>query len=242
MSTYTPLYVSNDALPPSYTTGSLFKYAKDCNYWAAAVVGNWATRFYRYIREDVEATQAAIEPPLALQTEESETQALARLATGDMDGAADVLRLQAEAAAGVALSTWNTLFDFLIARYRDGYKVKDMLSPLFEQEYLFYPLWWLELSGFFNHSLTMKDPEPLPGVAAAQGEKGKGKKKKASQLLGLLELPPGGGGGGVGEGKEGVATSVVVVMVGFVAGLSMAVGFWLGRTWTQREAYTTLRF
>ncbi len=236
MSTYTPLYVANDALPPSYTTGSLFKYAKDCNYWAAAVVGNWATRFYRYIREDVQATQAAIEPPLALQMEESETQALARLATGDMDGAAEVLRLQAEAAASVALATWTDLFEFLIARYRDGYKVKDMLSPLFEQEYLFYPLWWLEISGFFNHTLTMKDPEPLPAAGSSQKGKKRKEKKKTSQQLGLLELPP-----GVEGGREGVAPSVVVVVVGFVAGLSMAVGFWLGRTWTQREAYTTLR-
>ena len=36
-------------------------------YWAAAAVGNWATRFYKYIRVDVEEQQIALELPLLEQ-------------------------------------------------------------------------------------------------------------------------------------------------------------------------------
>jgi hypothetical protein len=37
-------------------------------------VGNWASRFYRFIRQDVEAAQAMLEPALATATEDAETQ------------------------------------------------------------------------------------------------------------------------------------------------------------------------
>ena len=30
-------------------------------------------------------------------------------------------------------------------------QVKDLTAPLFAQEYLFYPLWWLRVSGFFDN-------------------------------------------------------------------------------------------
>jgi len=33
-------------------------------YWGAAAVGNWATRFYKYIRVDVEAKQREVEDPV----------------------------------------------------------------------------------------------------------------------------------------------------------------------------------
>jgi len=107
MSTYTPLYVASTSLPPSYTQGSLFQYTDTCNYWAAASVGNWATRFYRYIRQDVEAAQQSLEAPLFHEAETSDSQAMAMLATGDMEGAREVLAEQAGKAAEVALRTWN---------------------------------------------------------------------------------------------------------------------------------------
>ena len=46
--------------------------------------------------------------------------------------------------------TWLDLFEMLIAKYRDGYRVKDMTSPHFQQDYLFYPKWWLMVSGFYT--------------------------------------------------------------------------------------------
>ena len=30
-------------------------------------------------------------------------------------------------------------------------QVQDLTAPLFAQEYLFYPLWWLRVSGFFDN-------------------------------------------------------------------------------------------
>jgi hypothetical protein len=50
------------------------------------------------------------------------------------------------------LDTWHELFETLVAKYRDGYKVPDLTSAVFTQEYLFYPKWWLQLAGFFKVS------------------------------------------------------------------------------------------
>lgn len=156
---------------------------------------------------------------------QKQQQALALLATGDMEGCSATLSAQAHVAARTALDAWNALFETLIAKYRDGYKVRwigwegvsrigreglvggwlgaswdlvlvffvwkgllggclwwllpsllpaflpiplpnflthtlsqthkhtqvlDMTAPKFAQEFLFYPLWWLKVSGFFN--------------------------------------------------------------------------------------------
>ena len=50
-------------------------------------------------------------------------QALAMLAMGDMNGATELLQTFSSTAAETALKTWNNLFEMLIAKYRDGYKV-----------------------------------------------------------------------------------------------------------------------
>lgn len=177
MSTYTPLYVAAPQLPTSYTVGSLFKvrphpphpsppalplpsspshsislwqYTRRASYWAAASVGNWATRFYRYIRVDVEATQKELEDPLIHASQRAEAEALALLALGRVADAGTALQTFADGTAKTALDAFNTLFETLIAKYRDGYRVLDLASPNFEQEYLFYPMWWLKLSGFFR--------------------------------------------------------------------------------------------
>jgi dipeptidase len=45
----------------------LVQYTRRSTYWVAALVGNWATRFYKYIRQDVEAKQVEVETAIAAQ-------------------------------------------------------------------------------------------------------------------------------------------------------------------------------
>jgi hypothetical protein len=54
----------------------------------------------------------------------AKSKALALLATGDMEGCSATLSAQAHGAAKRALDAWNALFEVLIAKYRDGYKVR----------------------------------------------------------------------------------------------------------------------
>lgn len=129
------------------------------------------------------------------------------------------------------------LFEFLIARYRDGYKVKDMLSPILEQEFLFYPYWWLQVSGFFKHTLKMTNPEPLRDSipAVKEGEEAGGRKVKMPVTSLRSEQPM--GGLWWHEGGKGWRTALEMVLL---VVLSVAVGFWWGKTSTTRSSYTTL--
>ena len=43
---YVPLYVASDALPEAFSTGSLHDVDHTSQYWASALVGNWAGRLY----------------------------------------------------------------------------------------------------------------------------------------------------------------------------------------------------
>lgn len=104
-----------------------------------------------------------------------------------------------------------------------------MLSPTFEQEFLFYPYWWLQISGFFDHSLKMVNPEPLPPSLPAL--------KKGEMMVTVSgSVQPDGGRWWWQEGREGwYKTSELLVLVV----LSVAVGFWWGRNYS-RSSYTTL--
>lgn len=144
-----------------------WQYTKAASYWASASVGNWAARFYRFIRLDVEEKQRELEEPLTHASTRAESAALALLALGRVEDAAAVLQDFADHAARSALDTWNELFEVLIAKYRDGYRVVDLSSPVFEQEFLFYPYWWLKISGFFKnvrrrrHSMLMRQQSQM---------------------------------------------------------------------------------
>ena len=151
MSTYTPLYVGVSSLPPSYTRGSLFKYEKGSNYWSAATVGNWATRFYRFIRQDVEESQRKIEGPLMLQAEMTDRTAMEKLATGDMKGAEEVLSGQADLAAKAALDTWNgKCFSFIYFIYF-----------VFIYLFIYYKIIYL-ITRFYSFVLPPSLPSSLP--------------------------------------------------------------------------------
>lgn len=79
-------------------------------------MGNWATRFYRYIRVDVEATQKTLEDPLVHASQRAESEALALLAMGRVSDASAALQAFADSTARTALDSFNALFETLIAK------------------------------------------------------------------------------------------------------------------------------
>ena len=87
------------------------QYSKTCSFWASAVVGNWASRFYKYIRIDVEAKQAELEGALVHEAGVAEDRALELLALGRAQEASLTLQDMANTAAAKALTTWNELFE-----------------------------------------------------------------------------------------------------------------------------------
>lgn len=56
-SAFTPIYIATETLPKPYTRGSLFSFDWDTPFWNFAVVGNYASRFYKYTLPEIQKLQ-----------------------------------------------------------------------------------------------------------------------------------------------------------------------------------------
>ena len=54
-STHVPVYVGAGRVPRAFATGNLRALDRGALYWAHALVGNWAARFWIHCRDDVGA-------------------------------------------------------------------------------------------------------------------------------------------------------------------------------------------
>ena len=135
---YTPLYICMDALPRSYTTGSMDKFSWDSVWWVFNLVSNYANLKYSYMIKDIQAVQGRLEETaLAVQPAVEET-ALG-LYREDPGLAADYLTDYSVTHAEMVAAEWRDLCAYLIAKYNDGY-VRDEAG---EPQSVGYPEAWL---------------------------------------------------------------------------------------------------
>ncbi len=117
---YTPLYCGIDALPASYTTGSLQKFSWDSAWWVFNFVSNFSATRYDKMIQDVRAVQAEIENRyLALQPAVERT--AASLLKDDPDLARGYLTDYCVIHAEDVVKKWRALGEHLLTRYNDGY-------------------------------------------------------------------------------------------------------------------------
>jgi len=135
---YTPLYICMDALPRSYTTGSMEEFSWDSVWWVFNLVSNYANLKYSYMIKDIRAVQGRLEKAaLAVQPAVEET-ALG-LYREDPGIAEDYLTDYSVTHAEMVADEWRDLCGYLIAKYNDGYVRDDEGEP---QE-VGYPEDWL---------------------------------------------------------------------------------------------------
>ena len=53
--------------------------------------------------------------------------------------------------ATTIVSTWRDLLPLLITKYHDGYIAQNLDTPSLKMKKLFYPKWWLDLTGFWKN-------------------------------------------------------------------------------------------
>ena len=126
------------------------RYDPVSSYWAHAAVGNYAARFYVHTIGALKAAQAALEGALYTAQPALEAAAAARLATGDVSGAAALVADASEAAATADVAAWHALLFELIATYKDGLIVAGPFGETLEPLKMFYPRSWLEGVGFWT--------------------------------------------------------------------------------------------
>jgi dipeptidase len=136
---YTPLYCGIDAIPESFTHGSLRKFSWDSAFWVFNFVANFANLKYSYMREDIQAVQSDIEGTcIALQP--SIEKAALELAESNPELLTRYLTDYSVSHAEMMVDRWTDLGEYLIAKYNDGY-VQDLPGRPAERGY---PESWLK--------------------------------------------------------------------------------------------------
>jgi dipeptidase len=119
-SCYVPLYCCIDALPESYTRGSLDSFSWDSAWWVFNFVANYANLRYSDMRSDIQAVQNEIEGNfIALQPAVEKT-ALALVMT-DRALMTRYLTDYSVTHAELTVRRWRELGEHLIRKYNDGY-------------------------------------------------------------------------------------------------------------------------
>jgi dipeptidase len=123
LSCYTPLYCGINAIPKSYTVGSLQEFSWESAWWVFNFVANFANLKYSYMKEDIQKVQSECEGTLlGLQPIVEET--ALKLAESDPDLLTRYLTDYSVSHAEQVTKRWRELGEFLICKYNDGY-VKD---------------------------------------------------------------------------------------------------------------------
>ena len=120
---YIPLYCGIDALPESYTVGTLGKFSWDSAWWVFNFVANYANVRYSDMIADIQAVQSNLEGTfLALQPAVERT--AVELARSDPELMRRYLTDYSVSHGELVVRRWRQLGEHLLTKYNDGY-VKD---------------------------------------------------------------------------------------------------------------------
>ncbi len=138
-SCYVPLYCGIDAIPESYTVGSLKAFSWDSAWWVFNFVANIANLKYQPMVAEIRAVQQALEGELlALQPAVEKT--AVELASSDPQLMVRFLTDYSVSHAEMVVKRWKALGEHLVTKYNDGY-VQDESGRSRE---IGYPQQWLD--------------------------------------------------------------------------------------------------
>ncbi len=117
---YFPVYCGIDAIPESYTVGSLQKFSWNSAWWVFNFVSNIANLKYSYMIEDIQKVQSELEGYfLALQPAVEKT--ALELYKTDQALMTRYLTDYTVTHGEMVVDRWRELGEFLLVKYNDGY-------------------------------------------------------------------------------------------------------------------------
>jgi dipeptidase len=150
-SSYTPMYVQAKSLAKPWIKGTMHKYDSNSAWWNFCVVGNYAARFYMFSMESVRKLQYRLEDELIPAADALEASLIPLLNENSREQVIDKLTAFTVEKGDYISTEWKNLFPVLLTTYRDGYIVGGQDQATVEIKRVFYPRWWLEKVGFFDH-------------------------------------------------------------------------------------------
>jgi len=136
---YSPLYCGINAIPVSYTVGSLQKFSWDSAWWVFNFVSNYCNLKYSYMIEDIQKVQSAIESDYFEMQPYIEKTAL-DLYNENPESMTRFLTDYSVTHAEDVVVKWRDLGEFLLTKYNDGYIKNEEGRP----KEAGYPQSWLE--------------------------------------------------------------------------------------------------
>ncbi|DBA03333.1 TPA: hypothetical protein N0F65_004610 [Lagenidium giganteum] len=149
---YTPVFAKVSEVPQPLATGSLFAYDQNSSFWIHAVVGNWASRFYKYAHPFVVQAQCDLEDHATSVLDEIRVEAAYIKRKKGVDDMVKFLTKQSTRAAEKAHKRFTKLIETLVTVFHDGYQMQQLDKPELKVVKLFYPTWWLQLVGYYGTS------------------------------------------------------------------------------------------
>ncbi|RHY22445.1 hypothetical protein DYB32_009502 [Aphanomyces invadans] len=147
---YVPIYTHVDHVPRLYSRGSLHRYDLNTTFWAFAVVGNWASRYYVHTRSMVEAVQADLESAF-LDAKSARVAAHVEWLGNDAIQIRQFLTDSCDSFAATTHAAFVDLFGRLVTTFHDGYHMHNLTNAsAIAMSSLFYPQWWLQSVGYFT--------------------------------------------------------------------------------------------
>lgn len=150
-SAFTPLYVQAEELPLSWISGTMQRYDPSKAWWNFCAVGNYASRFYSFAIQPIRRLQHTLEEDLLVKSAKLEEQLTLLLKSGSQGQVVSELTKFTVDAGETITQQWRDLFPYMLTTYRDGFVIGGQQNATVEIHRMFYPRWWLETVGFFNH-------------------------------------------------------------------------------------------
>jgi dipeptidase len=125
---YVPLYCGIDAVPQSYTIGTLSKFSWESAWWVFNFVSNYANLKYSYMMPEILAVQAELEGEcMGIQPVVEKT--AAELGKSSPALMVRYLTDYSVSHAEMVVARWKDLGEYLITKYNDGYVKNDKGRP-----------------------------------------------------------------------------------------------------------------
>ncbi|EQC30426.1 hypothetical protein SDRG_12000 [Saprolegnia diclina VS20] len=161
---YAPVYAHIDAVPRGLSRGTLRQYDPSFTFWANAVVGNYASRFYKFAHPVVASVQAVFEASAFAAQTGIQREAKALLASQGHAAAAAFLTNATTTWTDAARAAFHALLPTLVTSFHDGY-----IMSAFDQEDMTvramgYPKWYLESVGYYDGNTDVPSSEVVSGA------------------------------------------------------------------------------
>lgn len=154
-SVFVPFYPKSPvSVPSGFSTGSLYRFTSSSTWWVFSAVSNYAEKAWRYIFNDIAQERDRIESAIDVDVDRVERKVFLSSSTSPVlsatskeskaiNNSLEALGQLTEQIAQQLHKDWWALFEHLLGKYHDGYRLDEPHNPEYTATPLFYPVWWL---------------------------------------------------------------------------------------------------